>query len=92
MRRLEPLHQWLVLSLFFAGVLISLVGTVAATLWRRADISIGALIWAGHNLAAYPERYVRPERVRVVRTIYIVGVLLSVMAVGLLLLAGFGIV
>jgi hypothetical protein len=78
----------IVLALLATGIALALSGTVASFVWRKADVTLGALFWAGSGAAAHPERYVRPDRVRVVRVLNLTGVGLFLM--GVLFLVGAG--
>lgn len=76
------------IALMLAGVTVAFCGAVAGTLWRREGVKIRALFWAGSSAAAHPERYVRPDRVRIVRALNLIGV--SLFLSGVLVLVGQG--
>jgi hypothetical protein len=85
---LPTFDRAIVLALFATGVVLVLSGTVSAFVWRKADVTLGALFWAGSGGAAHPERYVRPDKVRVVRVLNLTGVGLFLLGVLVLLGAG----
>jgi hypothetical protein len=64
------------LALMAAGTGVLLVGAVAAFFWRNrsAGVTTSAIYWAGSSLAAHPERYIRPDRVRAIRVMNLAGV------------------
>jgi hypothetical protein len=78
----------IVLALLATGFALALFGTVSAFVWRKAGVTPGALFWAGSSAAAHPERYVRPDKVRVVRVLNLTGVGLFLMGVLVLIGAG----
>jgi hypothetical protein len=47
---------------------------MASFSWRKDGVSAGELWLAGSKAATHPERYVRPDRVRVVRVMNYLGV------------------
>jgi hypothetical protein len=64
----------LVASLASLGIALILCGNAAALAWRKQGITVGAFLSAGSTAAAHPERYVRPDRVRIVRVLFVTGV------------------
>ena len=58
----------------------------ATHVWRRPGLTNRNLFWAGSDLAAHPERYVRPDRVAIIRRLNFVGVCLFLS--GVLILVG----
>ncbi len=64
----------LVLGLMLTGVVVLLCGALASFSWRKDDVSGGQLWMAGSRIAAHPERYVRPDRVLVVRVLNYAGI------------------
>jgi uncharacterized iron-regulated membrane protein len=66
----------LLITLMLSGMAIAIFGIVATVLWRKKDVTLGNLVWAGSKLAAHPERYVRPDRLALVRALAFTGVAL----------------
>ena len=83
---MPPAPAMLSLALLLAGATVAVCGAVAGTVWRREGVKVRDLFWAGSSAAAHPERYVRPERALIVRTLNFlaVGLFLS----GVLVLVG----
>lgn len=64
----------LIPGLMLTGVVFVICGAMASFSWRKEGVSAGELWLAGSKAAAYPERYVRPDRVRAVRVMNCIGV------------------
>lgn len=64
----------LILGLMLAGLVLVVCGAMASFSWRKDGVSAGELWLAGSRAAAHPERYVRPDRVPVVRVMNYLGV------------------
>jgi hypothetical protein len=62
------------------GFLLAVVGSGVATAYRREDVPFSIVFWAGSDVVAHPERYVRPERLALVRGLSLVG--LGLLAAG----------
>ncbi|BDG04636.1 hypothetical protein [Anaeromyxobacter oryzae] len=77
----------LILGLMLTGLVVGLCGALASFSWRKDGVSSRELWLAGSKAAAYPERYVRPDRVLVVRVLNLVGVGLCLAGV-LIMVAG----
>jgi hypothetical protein len=86
---IPPSDRAIALALLAAGIALALSGAVSAFVWRKADVTPGALLWAGSRAAAHPERNVRPDKVRVVRVLNLTGV--GLFLVGVLFLVGAGV-
>ncbi len=72
------------LSLVMMGsgtALLVVTNALAATVWRRADVSYCALMWSGSQAAIHPERFIRPGRVGAVRMLSASGVTLFLLGV-----------
>ena len=67
-----------VIAVMLAGVLASVLGTCIAIWARRSEMTPGALFWAGSDVAAHPERYVKPGVLGTVRVVYLVAAALLV--------------
>jgi len=74
------------IALFLAGTAVGVLGVVGSAVWRRAEQTLGSLFWAGSGLAAHPERYVRADRVSVVRILNMTGVILWLIGVVMILM------
>ena len=70
-----------IVTLALTGFTLGICANVASLIWRREEVTSAALWWAGSDLAAHTERYVRPDRVAVVRALYLAGVGLILAAV-----------
>ena len=64
----------LILGLMVTGFVVLLCCALALLLWRKDGVSARELWMAGGKAAAYPERYVRPNRVLAVRLLNFIGV------------------
>lgn len=62
-----------VVAVMFAGLLISMLAMCIAVLARRPELTPGALFWAGSNLVAHPERYVKPEALGAFKAVSFLG-------------------
>ncbi len=69
------------IALLLAGATVGIVGNLMTWAWRRSGQTLASLFWAGSDLAARPERFVRTDRVVVVRITYYAGVLLFLLGV-----------
>ena len=85
---IPPSGRAIVLALLATGIAFAFSGAVSAFVWRKADVTAGALFWAGSRAATHPERYVRPDKVRVVRVLNLTGV--GLFLLGVLALVGAG--
>jgi hypothetical protein len=63
------------------GVAILILGVISSVRWRRPGQTVRSLFWAGSDLAAHPERYVRADRVRMICVVNMTGVLLWLLGV-----------
>ena len=63
----------IVLGLMLTGAAVLLCCGLAAFSWRRDGVSAAELWMAGSRGAADPERYIRPDRVLVVRVLNYIG-------------------
>jgi hypothetical protein len=70
-----------VIALLMAGTALNICGAVATLIWRKEGVTVAALWLAGSTAAAHPERYVRPDRVRIVRVLNMTGVSLALVGV-----------
>ena len=70
------------------GIGLALVGVITSVLARKPDLTLSQLFWAGSNIAAHPERYVREECVGTVRALNLAGVLSWLVGVGIILFGG----
>jgi len=70
-----------IVTLALTGFALCICAGVVSLIWRREEVTSAALWWAGSDLAAHPERYVRPDRVAVVRALCFAGVGLILAAV-----------
>ena len=77
-----------ILAVLGGGIVLLICSTLATVVWRRADVTIGAILWAGSSAAAHPERYVQPAKVATVRAISMVGAGLFLAGVLVLLVQG----
>lgn len=77
------------LTLMGSGSVIVLIGGIAATCWRKKEVSRADLFWAGSEAGAHPEKYVRPDRVKVVKVLNLAGAFLFMM--GVLFMVGYSI-
>ena len=75
---------WIVM---LTGVGFLSIGVVLTRLWRKDEITGAMLFWAGSDAAAHPERYVKPQRVFLVRCmngtgvgLFLIGVIVMVWA------------
>ena len=80
----EEAVRLLILGLWLTGFVVALCGTLASFSWRKGDVPSGELWMAGSKLAAHPERYVRPDRVLLVRVLNYLGV--GLMLAGVLIM------
>jgi len=83
---MDPTTRGFALTLMLSGVAAGLGGVVATIAWRKPAVSVRTLLWAGSEAAAHPERYVKEERVAIVRGLNMIGV--SLFLLGVLLLVG----
>jgi hypothetical protein len=67
-----PVH--LVAGLMVGGFVLLLCCALGSFGWRKDGVSSEELWAAGSNAAAHPEKYFRPDRVPVVRTMSYLGV------------------
>jgi hypothetical protein len=72
-----------VLIVMLTGVGFMLIGVVMTRIWRKDGITGAMLFWAGSSAAAHPDRYVKPQRVFVVKCVNVTGV--SLFLVGVLI-------
>lgn len=79
--------QLAIVGLMISGAGIALLGTIASVVWRKIDLTIPEVFWAGSKIVAYPEKYVREDRVTIVKTVYLVGICLFL--IGLLLILSY---
>jgi hypothetical protein len=85
--------QTIVVALMLSGIAVNLIGVLAMTIWRKPGVTIGDLVSAGSSAAAHPKTYVKQDRVRVVRILYLTGTamfltgVLTILALGLLIKA-----
>lgn len=64
----------LVLGLMLTGAALLLCSGLGSFAWRRDGVSAGELWMAGSKVAVCPERFIRQERVLVVRVLNYGGV------------------
>lgn len=64
----------LVVGLMLTGLVLLLGCALASFGWRKDEVSAAELWLAGSKAAAHPEKYFRPDRVPVVRTMTYLGV------------------
>jgi hypothetical protein len=50
-----------------SGLVIGLIGSRASTFWRKKELPISDMFWAGRAAVVHPEKYVRQDRVRGVK-------------------------
>jgi hypothetical protein len=72
---LDSSAKAIVLGLMLSGIGMLLTGVFATLAWRRPDVSLSNILRSGSDISARPERYVRPERVRTIRILHLVGAL-----------------
>jgi hypothetical protein len=72
-----------VIGLVTLGVASLLIGTVTSALSRQDSVTLRRWFWAGSDVAAHPERYVRAERVGVVRALGLLGVVLALAGIAI---------
>jgi preprotein translocase subunit Sss1 len=63
-----------VLIAMLTGVGFLLIGVVMTRIWRKDGVTGAMLFWAGSYAAAHPERYVKPQRVFVVKCVNVTGI------------------
>jgi len=66
--------QAIVLTLMLGGIVVGVVGMCVTAVGRRPDLTLPALLWAGSDLAAHPERYVMPRLLGAVRVLNLLSV------------------
>jgi hypothetical protein len=65
------------------------LGAVMTRIWRKDELTGAMLFWAGSDSAAHPERYVKPQRVFLVRCMNATGVALFLVGIVLMVWATF---
>jgi hypothetical protein len=79
----------IILTLMGSGLFFLLLGAIASTVWRKKEFSLSDLFCVGSAAAAYPEKYVREDRIKVVKTLHFTGVTLFL--TGVLVVVGYSI-
>ncbi len=79
--------RYLLLRTFAAAMVFMIVGLGLSIGLRRQDVTVAQTFWAGSDLSAHPERYVKPRWLWLIRFLNLVGVGLFAL-VGVLLLYG----
>ena len=74
----------LIVGLSLTGFGLALGGALAGLSWRRSGVTTREAWLAGSDLAAHSERYVRPDRVFIVRVLNFAGI--GLLLAGVLLL------
>lgn len=74
-------REALSLILLGGGTALAAGSALGASVWRRADVPLSALLWAGSQAAIHPERFIRPGRVGAVRVLGAAGVTLFLLGV-----------
>jgi len=82
---MTAIHRTVALACFLTGIGLALCAVVATHIWRRDGVTGGELFWAGSDLVAHPERYVRPDRVSMVRRLNLIGICLFLSGVFIVL-------
>jgi hypothetical protein len=75
--------------LFIISIVITLIGTTLMLMSRKPGVSVADIYWKGSSVFRNLDKYIRPERVSIVRTLNVVGVLLFLVSVVGLLYANF---
>jgi hypothetical protein len=88
MMPLPPTERAIAFSMFWAAIVFLLFGAVSTFVWRKPGLTRQAVFWAGSRAAAHPERYVRRDRVWIVRMLSVTGATLFLLAVVALLVMG----
>jgi hypothetical protein len=71
--------EQIAIGIMATGWMALVVGGVCSVLWRRPDVGPSAWFLESYRLAAYPERFVRPERAGTVRRVFVVGIAMIVL-------------
>ena len=66
--------------LMFSGFVLLTVSTLASFVGRRLEVSVLRLLSAGSYLLTYPERYVKPQWAKPIRTLTVLGLALILCA------------
>jgi hypothetical protein len=77
-----------VLTLFFTAIVFVAVSAVLAMAGRRDGVTARDAFFAGSDLVAYPERYLRQSWVPVVKWLSMAGVTIFLLAVAALIIVG----
>jgi hypothetical protein len=79
----------IIFTLATSGMFFLVLGAIGATFWRKKEVSLLKLFWAGSEAGAHPEKYVRQDRVKVVKVLNLAGAFLFMM--GVLVMVGYSI-
>jgi hypothetical protein len=72
-----------------SGMFFLVLGAIGATFWRKKEVSLLKLFCAGSAVRGHSEKYVRQDRVKVVKVLNLVGAFLFLM--GVLVMVGYSI-